>query len=421
LIHDYRNEDNNMKRKNRLSRRNFVQAGVALPAAASSAAAAASAPRIFESAPVYERLGVRTFINAVGTITTFSGTLMSPEVKAAMDQASSNFVLIHELQEKAGKRIAELTGAEAAFVTAGASCALCLSTCAVTAGDDREKMRRLPDVTGMKDEIIIQKIHHTSYDHAFRMVGAKLVDVETAADIPKAINAKTAATAFVRSHHVMGHKVELDEYVEIAHKHNLPVILDAAAEVPPVENLSKFVKMGVDMVAFSGGKNIRGPQCSGILMGKKEWIDKAYANAAPANYLPRIAKVGKEEIIGLLTALELYLRQDHDAERREWYAKLNRIAEGLQGLPTVYTEFIPNNDFSHSPRLSVQWDEEKLGLSLKDMVQKLRDGNPSIEASDMRNFNPSWKGLGLFPYLLQPGEETIIANRIAAIVREHAS
>lgn len=402
------------------SRRNFVQAGVALPAAAASAAAA-SAPRVFETSSIYDRLGVRTFINAVGTLTTMSGTRMPPEVKEAMDQASRNFVRIHELQEKVGARIAELVGAEAAFVNAGASCGLCLSACAVTAGDDREKMRQLPDLTGMKDEVIMQKVHHTWYDHAFRMVGLKLVDVETAEDIDKAVNERTAAFAFVRSHHTLGHKVELDEYTEIAHKHDLPVILDAAAEIPPVENLSKFVKMGVDMVAFSGGKNLRGPQCSGILMGKKEWIDKAYANAAPHNYLPRIAKVGKEEIVGVLAALELYLRKDHAAERREWYARLHRISSRLQGLPSVYTEFIPNNDYSHSPRLSVQWDEQKLGLSLTGMVQKLREGNPSIEASDMRRFNPPWKGLGLFPYLLEPGEEVIIADRITEIIKERAS
>ena len=402
------------------SRRNFVQAGVALPAAAASAAAA-SAPRVFETASIYDRLGVRTFINAVGTLTTMSGTRMPPEVLQAMEQASRNFVRIHELQEKVGARIAELVGAEAAFVTAGASCGLCLSACAVTAGDDREKMRQLPDLTGMKDEVIMQKIHHTWYDHAFRMVGLKLVDVETAEDIDRAVNERTAAFAFVRSHHTLGHKVELDEFTEIAHRHHLPVILDAAAEIPPVENLSKFVKMGVDLVAFSGGKNLRGPQCSGILMGKKEWIDKAYANASPHNYLPRIAKVGKEEIVGALAALEIYLRKDHAAERREWYARLHRIASRLQGLPTVYTEFIPNNDYSHSPRLSVQWDEQKLGLSLSGMVQKLREGNPSIEASDMRRFNPPWKGLGLFPYLLEPGEEVIIADRITGIIKERAS
>jgi L-seryl-tRNA(Ser) seleniumtransferase len=214
----------------------------------------------------------------------------------------------------------------------------------------------------------------------------------------------------------LGGKVSLQETVEIAHAAGLPVILDAAAELPPKENLSEFVKMGVDMVAFSGGKNLRGPQCSGILMGKKDWIRKAYANSAPHNYLPRIAKVGKEEIVGLLVALEMYLKKDHKAERKEWHAMLDRCAARLKGAPTVHTELIPNNDFSHSPRLSIQWDEAKLGVSLKQMVQRLREGTPSIEASDMRNFNPPWKGLGIFPYNLKPGEELIIADRVREIL-----
>ena len=189
------------------------------------------------------------------------------------------------------------------------------------------------------------------------MVGARLVEVETADDIRRAINDKTAALTMVLSHNSLGHKVELDQMIEIAHKAGLPVILDAAAEVPPPENLSKFVKMGTDLVAFSGGKNLRGPQCSGILMGRKDLIEAAYANSSPNNYLAREAKVGKEEIVGLLAAVELCLKKDHAAERREFTAMLNRTAERLKGLPGVTTEFIPNLDFSHSPRLSVQWDE----------------------------------------------------------------
>ena len=156
-------------------------------------------------------------------------------------------------------------------------------------------------------------------------------------------------------------------------------------------------------------------------MGKKEWIRKAYANAAPNNYLARIAKVGKEEIVGLLAAVELFLKQDHAAIRREHYAKLNRLAERLKGLPTVHTEFISNNDYSHSPRLSVQWDETGLGLPLEQMLHKLRHGDPSIEASDMTRFRPSWKGLGIFPYQIEPGQEILIAQRINEIVREAAA
>ncbi len=408
-----------MNKASPVSRRRFLRTSSALPLAG-AAAAATPGVRSGAAPSVYRSLGVRTFINAVGTLTTFSGTLMPPEVKAAMEEASQASVLIHELQEKAGKRLAELTGAGAAFVSAGASASLCLATCAVTAGDDREKMRRLPDLTGMKDEVIIQKIHRTSYDHAFRMVGVKLVEVETAGEMRAAINKKTAACAFVRSHHTLGHKIELDQYVAIAHKANLPVILDAAAELPPKENLSKFVKMGVDLVAFSGGKNLRGPQCSGLLLGRKNLVKKAYANSSPSNYFARIAKVGKEEIVGLMTAVELYLSKDHEAERREWRAKLSRIRERLENAPMVLTEFITNNDFSHSPRLSIQWDEAKLGVTLDQMVRLLRQGEPSIESSDMRNFNPPWKGLGIFPYLLKDGEELIIAGRVKEILTQRS-
>ena len=192
----------------------FFQNTWLLPAAASSAAAAAP-PRNLKTASVYQRLGVRTFINAVGTLTTRGGTLMPPEVKAAMEDASTNFVMLHELQEKVGARLAELSGAEDAFVTAGASCSLCLATCAVTAGDDKRKMRQLPDLTGMKSEIVIQTPHRSSFDHAFSMVGVKLVNVDTEPDIPEAINENTAALAFVLSHNSMGHKDEQGrEFVE---------------------------------------------------------------------------------------------------------------------------------------------------------------------------------------------------------------
>jgi L-seryl-tRNA(Ser) seleniumtransferase len=406
--------------KQYLSRRWLFRAGLGLPAAATVFPNRAVAAPGFQAAPVYERLGVRTLINAVGTITTLSGTLMPAEVTRAMEEASRNFVPIHELQEKVGLRLAEMTGAEAAFVSCGASAAICLATCAVTAGDDRERMRRLPDLTGLQNEIVIQRAHRNSYDHAFRMVGVRLVEVETAEELRGAINSNTAAVAFVRSHGTLNHKVQLEDVVDIAHKAGMPVILDAAAELPPVENLSKFVQMGVDLVAFSGGKNLRGPQCSGLLLGRRELVRKAYANSSPNNYFARIAKVGKEEIVGLMTAVEIYKKKDHAKERREWHAMLDRITARLDGLPTVLTEYIPNNDYSHSPRLSIQWDEARFGVSLEQMVERLRSGSPSIEASDMRRFNPPWKGLGVFPYSLRPGEELIIAARVRQILTEKA-
>jgi D-glucosaminate-6-phosphate ammonia-lyase len=394
----------------RISRRRVLQTGLAAPLAAPAASAAS------EPESIYGRLGVRTFINAFGTLTTLSGTLTPPEVRRAMDEASRHYVEIHELQKRAGGRLAELTGAEAAFVTAGASAALCLATCAVTVGGDPARIDRLPDLTGSKNEIVIQKVHRNSYDHAFRMVGVRLIDAETADEVRRAITPRTAALAMVLSHNSLGHKVELAEMIAIAHGTGLPLILDAAAEVPPAENLSKFVKMGADLVAFSGGKQLLGPQCSGLLLGRKDLIEAAYANSAPNNRFARIAKVGKEEIVGLLTAVELFLKRDHAAERRAWEAVLARVAERLRGLPTVTTEMIPNLDYSHSPRLSVQWNESRLGLTLAEMVTKLREGTPAIVAADMTKFRPAWKGLGIFPCQLRPGEDRIVADRVRALL-----
>jgi L-seryl-tRNA(Ser) seleniumtransferase len=367
---------------------------------------------------VYERLGVRPVINAVGTVTTLGGTLMPPEVKEAMEEASRSFVPIHQLQAAVGRRLAELTGAEASFVTAGASAALCLATCAVTAGSDPKRMDQLPDLTGMKSEILIQKADRNPFDHAFRMVGVKLVEIETETDVLKAVNRRTAAVAFVQSHFTLGHRIDLTRMIELAHAAGLPLILDAAAELPPAQNLSKFTKMGADLVAFSGGKNLRGPQCSGLLLGRKDLVEAAYVNSSPHTRFGRVAKVGKEEIVGLLRAVELYLDKDHEEERREWTAMLKRVADVLTGLPTVRTEFIPNLDYSHSPRLAVQWDEHKLNLTVGQMVEKLRAGAPSIEATNMADFRPPWKGLGVFPYNLQPGEERIVARRISEILKE---
>jgi L-seryl-tRNA(Ser) seleniumtransferase len=404
------------------SRRSFFRSGIGsllgslLGGRASSGLAAPAEARW----NVYERLGVRPVINAVGTVTTLGGTLMPREVKQAMEEASRYFVPIHQLQAAVGRRLAELTGAEAAFVTAGASAGLCLATCAVTAGSDPKKMDQLPDLTGIRSEILIQKAHRNPFDHAFRMVGVRLVEVETEADVQKAVNPRTAAVAFVQSHLTLGHQIELPRMIALAHAAELPLILDAAAELPPAENLRKFTQMGADLVAFSGGKNLRGPQCSGLLLGRKDLVEAAYANSSPHTRFGRIAKVGKEEIIGLVTAVELYLSKDHDAERQEWTEMLKRVAVQLKGLPTVHTEFISNLDYSHSPRLSVQWDEPKLSLTVGQMIERLRSGTPSIEANDMASFRPPWKGLGIFPYNLQPGEEMLVARRVREIVTEAA-
>jgi len=272
-----------------------------------------------------------------------------------------------------------------------------------------------------KSEIVIQKAHRNSYDHAFRMVGVRLVDVETEDEARASIGPKTAALAMVLSHNSLGHKIPLEKMIAIAHEAHLPVILDAAAEVPPAENLRKFVAMGADLVAFSGGKNLRGPQCSGLLLGRKDLVEAAYANSAPHNRFARNAKVGKEEIVGLLTAVEIYLNgRDHEAERKEHHAMLERVARRLEGLDTVITEYATNDDYSHSPRLTVQWDEKALGLSLQDVMTALEEGEPGIIATDMTEYVPPWKGVGIFPYNLRPGEEILVADRLREILGRRA-
>ena len=410
-----------MAPRTRITRRQLLYSGLALPLATVAGRAAPAQAPAAAGTSVYDRLGVKTYINAYGTLTTLGGSLMLPEVKAAMEEASQHFVEIHDLQAKVGARLAELTGAESGFVTAGASASLCLATCAVTTGGDPEKINQLPNLDGMKSEIVIQKVHINSYDHAFRMVGTTLVPVETEAELRAAIGPKTAALAMVLSHNSLGHKVPLEQMIAIAHEHDLPLILDAAAELPPMDNLTKFVGMGADLVAFSGGKNMRGPQCSGLLLGRKDLIEAAYANSAPHNHFARIAKVGKEEIVGALTAVEQYLHgRDHAAERAEHHAMLERVAARLEGLPTVFTEYATNDDYSHSPRLTVQWDEQALGLTLDEVMRQLKEGEPGIVATNMARYRPAWKGVGIFPYNLQAGEELIVADRLREILGRSA-
>lgn len=400
-----------MEKNTALNRRRLLQSGLALPLAASAAT------KTTES--VYKKLGVQTFINAYGTLTTLGGTLMEPEVKRAMEEASQHFVAIHDLQKRVGVRLAELTGAESGFVTAGASCSICLAISAVTVGGDVAKIKRLPDLAGAKNEIVMQKAHTGAgnpYEQNWRMIGTKVIAAETADEIRAAIGPRTAALGMVLSHNSEGHKLELGEMIAIAHKAGLPLILDAAAEIPPASNLKKFVKMGVDLVAFSGGKNLRGPQCSGLLLGRKDLVEAAYVGSAPNNHFARIAKVGKEEIVGLLTAVELALKRDEEGERRTQEAMLKRVAAGVADVPTVKTEFITNLDYSHSPRLSIQWDEKRLGRTAAEVNDRLKAGEPSIVAADMTRFRPSWPGLGIFAACLKPGEEKIVAERVRAIL-----
>src|ERR671931_962515 len=266
----------------------------------------------------FRELGVRPFINAAGTYTAMTASLMPPEVIEAITYASKHYVMLDELHDRVGERIATLLHCEAAMVTAGAASALTLGTAAVLTGTDQKKIVDLPNLSGMKSEVIIQKSHRFGYDHAVRNCGVRLVEVETREELEAAVSEKTAMMLFYNNNNKEG-RIQDEEFVRLGKQHGIPTFNDAAADVPPVENLWKYTRMGFDLVAFSGGKGLRGPQSAGLLLGRKGLIAAARLNAPPnGNAIGRGMKVNKEEMVGMLAAIELYLATDHAAEGRDF-------------------------------------------------------------------------------------------------------
>jgi L-seryl-tRNA(Ser) seleniumtransferase len=401
-------------------RRRFLwKAGLAslfssLPAGSLVSAAANTGRTEKNGGRIYEELGLRPFINAAGTYTMYSASLMPREVVSAMQEASLRYVSISELQEAAGKRIASLVGSEAALVTSGCAGALTLATAACVCGSDQEKIRRTPDVSGMKNEVIFQKTHRFGYDHAIRNVGVKIVEVENRQELESAVNSKTAMLFFLNSADNQG-KIKRQEFAEIAKKLGIPSLIDGAADVHPPENLSAFIKMGYDLVAFSGGKGLRGPQCSGLLLGRKDLIDAAFLNGSPnSDSAGRIGKVGKEEIVGLLKAVELFVKKDHQAEWKEWEDRVSLIEKALTGIRGFQTErFIPEIA-NQVPHLAIKWDPT-VRLMKDDFVKALREGEPRIE---IRPTFPNEPRLEIAVWMLQPGEDRVVARRCAEILKK---
>ena len=264
--------------------------------------------------------------------------------------------MLDELHDKVGERIAALVHCEAAMVTSGAASALTLGTAAVLTGMDRQKMVDLPDLTSMKSEVIIQKSHRFGYDHAVRNCGVKLVEVETREDLERAVNAKTAMMLFYNNNNKEG-QIQDEEFARLGKKHGIPTFNDAAADVPPVDNLWKYTKMGFDLVAFSGGKGIRGPQSAGLLLGRKDLIAAARLNAPPnGNTIGRGMKVNKEEMLGMLAALELYLEKDHAKEQREFEKRADDIRRSAAAVPGVTAEIFVPEVANHVPHVRITWD-----------------------------------------------------------------
>ena len=355
---------------------------------------------------ILKELGIRTFVNAAGTYTAMTASLMHDEVVETIKQGAKKFAMLDEVQDKVGEKIAELCHAEAATVTAGCWSALVLGTAGVLTGMDMKKVAQLPDVTGMKSEVIVQKGHNIGYVHALTNTGAKIIQIETVQELEKAINEKTAMMWFLNSNAPLG-KIQHEEWVAIAKKHKIPTMIDMAADVPPVSNLWKYNDLGFDLVCVSGGKAMCGPQSAGILMGKKELIAAARLSAPPrGGNIGRGMKVNKEEILGMYVALEKYINQDHDAEWKMWESKIDSIKTAVNSIEGVTTEVSVPPIANHTPLLFIKWDESKVKTSNKDLMLKLRNGSPSIEV--MANGT----GINITVFMLQEGEEKIVAKRV---------
>ena len=367
---------------------------------------------------VYEELGLTTVINAQGTMTYLGGSLPRPEVAAVMALAGEHFVPIVELEVAAGKRISELLKLPAdydAMVTCGAAAGMQSGLAGILTGNNPQFIAQLPDLTGMKSEVIIQKSHRNPFDHQLRSTGAKLVEVESRDDLKKAINPQTAMMHFSNFANAAG-QIKVEEWLKLAHENSVPAFIDAAADTPPVSNLWEYAKMGYDLIAFSGGKAIRGPQCAGLLIGKKQFIANAMLNNSPhEDTLGRSQKVGKEEIVGMVKALECFLAEDHAALSKEWWRRLDSVSAEITRVPGVTTSFQVPDIANHVPHMGIFWDPRKVSLAPRDAANLLRKGNPSIVVGS------SESGLEVCSFMLQPGEEKIIAAQLVQLFKSHAA
>ncbi len=372
---------------------------------------------------IVENLCITPLINAGGPNTKHSGSRPRPEAVKAMEAMSEVFVDMDELLLAAGKRIAELTGNQAATVTSGASGGLVVQAAAAMAKDDPELISRLPITNGIPNELIIQRGHRFIYDHLYLAPGSRFVEVGrstecTLDEIKAAIGPNTAALIHLESPFVSGLGVPLTDLADLAHNHGLPVLADCASMLPPRENLTKFTKQGADLVSFSGGKAVRGPQSTGFLVGKPEWIDYARLNNAPNPGVTRAQKVSKEEIAGLLAALDAFTRIDEEAETKSYRAQMNFIVDQITEIPGLSAEVLHNYDH-YIPHAVITFAENWKGPSYPEIATRLKAGSPRIFAAvDHRKTASS---MWIDPLNLQDGEVEIVAEQLRNILVDASS
>jgi uncharacterized pyridoxal phosphate-dependent enzyme len=366
----------------------------------------------------YTDLGIRPVINAWGTVTVIGGSTMPEEVLAAMVEAGRHYVPIHELLEAAGNHISKQLGVEAARICCGAASGLAIAAAACMAGTNPALRSRLPDSEGMKNEIIMFRPMRLRFDQAFRVAGARIVEVGWPElvelwDLEAAFSPRTAAVAYIVESEHSG-LLPLEMVILAAHARNVPVIVDAAAEIPPLENMRHFYELGADLTIYSGGKDIRGPQSTGLIIGHRDLIQACAFNSAPNHSIGRGMKVGKEEIMGFITALDLWLSQDFTKEMQAWEAQVSRIVEALSGIPGVTARRVypgePGIQPIWIPRAYVDWTPKVTSLSPVELQKKLLDGEPRLA------LGTSATGLVVNPQMLEPGQEHIVVDCIKAVL-----
>jgi uncharacterized pyridoxal phosphate-dependent enzyme len=396
-----------------------ILAPLKLSSAVSTASGSAPVTGFGQTGNPYDELGVTTVINCEGTMTVLGGSILRPELEAVMAMAGRHFVSIPDLEVAAGKRIADmlkLPEGYAALVTSGAAAAMQSGLAGILTGDNEVLIRQLPDLTGMKSEVIIQKSHRNPFDHQLRTTGIKLIEIETREQLRQAVNERTAMMHFSNFANAAG-QIKVDEWVKLGKQYNVPCMNDAAADTPPVSHLWDYANMGYDLITFSGGKAMRGPQCAGLLIGRKDLVAYALLNNSPhEDTLGRSQKVGKEEIVGMVKALELYLKEDHDALAREWQQRLEGISHELTKVAGVSTSFFIPDVANHVPHMNITWDS-RVAVEPQQVSKLLRSSKPAIVIGG----GEGRPGLTMCSFMLQPGEDKIVAEQLSRILREHSA
>lgn len=405
-----------------VNRRELFLAGAAAGVAGmfnpQDAQAATTLPVRAKGPEVYSQFGVKPFINCTSTYTINGGSAMLPEVIEAMNSASFYPVNLDELMEGAGKRIAELLQVEAAMVSSGAAGAMTCATLACVAGGDPEKMQQLPDTTGIKGEVIVPRWSRSTYDHAVRSTGVKMIEVDTLEDLEKAFSRRTAMATGQVNVAGAGNPFTLEQFVAAAHKHGVPVVLDVADRLPLVPN--PYLSRGVDLVAYSGGKIIRGPQTAGMLLGRKDLVAAAFMNSAPHHAFARAIKVSKEEVAGMVKAIEMLRtgKRNRDAEDAEWRAWFRHITDVVTKVSGVSGEIIEPKDKQYYPTMKVVWDPAKVGISAGEIGKMLLEGEPRIMTHAGLKEGDQSNEMLLRPAAMWAGEYKVVADRLYEILKK---